>query len=368
MPANPWELRADVRALDLAAEGWTEVGGRLTRRGDELVAMARRATDGWDAAAAESFEEHRRQVLANLDRFTDLASEIAASLRAVSLVLTSSQKELDRSWTSLAVVPHDVVGESRHLVFRPTADDERATVARGHAEAEEIRRRLTLSLDQEAARLRSARAELALVRAELTTLALSGAFTGGLPVGEESGVGAVASAAASVRGSAQSGVAALPPIAPVAVPVPDPTGVSSAGLISSVATSARGIGRRDARRTPASGVPPVGGVSGMGAGAMGARGGTMSRPDRARIGPRRLVASTLQGAAEDADSRLPRDRDAAGAAEAEAKRAAPAENRAERAARRAARASGRHEREAVDLAADGGPDAETDDVEDARRR
>ena len=380
MPAHPWELRADVRPLDLAAQRWTEIGTLLARRGDELVAVARRATDGWDAAAAESYEEHRRQVLANLDRFTNLASDIAGSLRAISTILTSSQKELDRSWANVAIVPHDVVGESRHLVFRPTEDDDRGKVARGQAETEEIRRRLTLSLDQESTRLRSARAEFVMVRAELTTLA-GGAFPGGLPGGEETGVGAVPPASTSVRGSAQSGVAALPPIAPISVSMPDLTGLSPAGLAPLAATAANGIGRRDARRTTTGGVPPMGG---MGGGAMGVRGGTMSRgTDSGRAGPRRLATPTLKGATEDEATRLAREKDAARAAEKEAKRAALAEKRAERAARRAERASEQHGREPVDEAEghepdddelddelDEGlvPDAETGDGDDAQRR
>ena len=74
MPANPWELRADVRPLEAAAQRWTEVSALVSRHGDELVDAARRATEGWDAASAESYEQHRKQVLAHLDRFTTLVS------------------------------------------------------------------------------------------------------------------------------------------------------------------------------------------------------------------------------------------------------------------------------------------------------
>ncbi|SFA84951.1 hypothetical protein SAMN05192575_101800 [Nocardioides alpinus] len=388
MPANPWELRADVRPLDLAAQRWTEIGALLARRGDELVAVARRATEGWDAAAAESYEEHRRQVLAHLDRFTDLTAVIAGSLRAVSGVLTSAQKELDQAWTNVAMVPHDVVGESRHLVFRPAEDDDRGKVTRGQAEADEIRRRLTLALDQEGTRLRSARSEFVMVRSELTTLT-GGAFPGGLPDGAETGVGAIAPASTSVRGSAQSGVTALPPIAPLSVSMPDLSGLSGpspAGLAPLAATAASGMGRRDAARAATTGMPPVGG---MGGAAMGVRGGTTSRGmDSGRAGARRLATPTLKGATEDEAARLARDREAARASEKEAKRAALAERRAERAARRAEREAEKDDRDPaydVELEEDErederedelgdevdeglGPDAETDDGDHAQRR
>lgn len=343
MPANPWELRADVRPLELAALRWRELGDLMALRGDEIVDAARRATEGWDAAAAESYERHRRQVLTNLDRFTQLTSEIAGSLRAIGSIITSSQKELDQAWANVAMVPHEVVGESRHLVFRPSEDDDRGKVTRGQAETEEIRRRLTLSLDQESTRLRSARAELVTVRLELTTLA-GGAFPPGTgPGGEASGVGTVLPASTSVLGSAQSGVAGLPPIAPVSVSMPDVTGLSPAGLAPFVATAANGIaGRRRAAR--GTDVPPP--IGGMGAGAMGVRAGTNSRGMASgRSGPHRLATPTLRGASDDEADRLAREKAVAQQAEKEAKQAALAAKRAGRAARRTERESGSHGRD-----------------------
>jgi hypothetical protein len=337
VPANPWELRADVRPLELAAVRWTEVATVMARRGDEIVDAARRATEGWDAAAAESYEQHRRQVLVNLDRFTTLATQIAGSLRAISTVITSAQGELDRAWTSVALVPHEFVGESRHLVFRPSEDADKGKVAQGQAETEEIRRRLTMSLDQESTRLRAARAELVLVRTELTTLA-GGTFTRGLAPGEvESGVGTIMPASTSVLGSAQSGVAlsSLPPVAPISVSMPHLTGLSTAALAPFVATAAGGVAARSgARRTTTGAMSPMGG---MGVGAM-ARAGTMSRGMASgRSGSARLATPALAGSSEDEAARLARDREAARQAEREAKQAALADRRAERAARKAER-------------------------------
>ena len=355
MPANPWELRADVRPLEVAAQRWSELGSLMVRRGDEIVDAARRATEGWDAAAAESYENHRRQVLANLDRFATLASQISGSLRAIGAIITSSQKELDQAWTHVAMVPHDVVGESRHLVFRPEEDEDRGKVTRGQAETDEIRRRLTLSLDQESTRLRAARAEFVMVGTELKTLA-GGTFARGLALGEEeSGVGTVPPASTSVLGAAQSGVsgvAGLPPIAPISVSMPDLRGLSPAGLVPFVATAAGITGRSGGRRTTTA-VPPVGG---MGAGAMGARAGTMSRGMASgRSGPTRLPIPQLPGSAGDEAVRPAREKEAAKQAEKEAKRAALAEKRAERAARRAERQSGKSE-EREQREVDGGDD------------
>ncbi len=345
MPANPWELRADVRPLDAAATRWTEIGALMSRRGDEIVEAARRATEGWDAAAAESYEQHRRQVLANLDRFTGLVMQVAESLRAISAILTSSQKELDRAWTTVALVPHEVVGESRHLVFTPEDDEGRGKVDTGRAETDEIRRRLALSLDQESARLRTARAELGMVRTELTTLTggTFGGLTGVGPAfgagGEESGVGTFLPPSTSVLGSAQSGVAAagLPPVASVPVSVPPLSGLSAAAVAPIGTTAAGGLTGRRSERRPSNGTTPPAG--GMAAGAMGARAGTMSRGMASgRAGTRRLAAPPLDdGDGASAASRKQAEKQADKQAEKDAKRAALEEKRAERAARRAER-------------------------------
>jgi hypothetical protein len=343
VPANPWELRADVRPLEAAAQRWDELGALMARRGDDLVEAARRATEGWDAAAAESFAEHRREVLANLDRFTTLAAQVAGSLRAVSAVLTSSQKDLDQAWTTVAMVPHEKVGESRHLVFKPSEDDDRGKVARGQAEAEEIRRRLTLALDQEATRLRAARTELVTVRTELMTLTGS-RFPGTLgPAHEVSGVGSVPPESTSVRGASQAGVSALPPIAPISVSMPDLTGISTSGVDPLAgAAAAAALRGAAARRSSGQTAPPIGG---MGAGAMAARAGTMSRGMASgRGGGSRMPTPRLERtSSEEAAARAARDKDAAKETAREAKRAALEEKRAERAARRAER---RAEREA----------------------
>ena len=357
MPANPWQLRADLRALDRAADSWTGIARTVASRADELVDAARRAIDGWDAEAAESYDAHRRQVLTHLDRFTALADSMAGALRTVSAALSSSQDELDRSWSTVALVPHREVGESRHLVFEADDDEKRSKVDRGQAQAQEIRGRLSVALAQEDARIRSLREELALVRADVTELA-GGAFGSAGSGGSMSGGGtahavdpggsvegthglsALSSASegsTSVVGSAQTGRAlGLPPIAPISVSVADLGGLPSTGLGgvggAAVAAVAAGLAGRQARRRTdeRSAAPPMGG---MAAGAMGARAGSAGRPTGSggAAGGRRMPTPRLEGGAAADDEAREKD------AVREAKREALAEKRAERAARKAER-------------------------------
>lgn len=353
MPANPWQLRADTRPVELAAQRWTELSAQMARRAEDLVAAARHATDGWDSAAAESYDAHRRAVLANLDRFTTLADQVAASLRGIASVLASGQKELDQAWTTVALVPHDEVGESRHLVFRPDRDEDQSLVSRAQSGAEEVRGRVRLSLDEEAARLRTARAELVTIRVGLMTLDSTGFPAQQHAPIEVSGVGSVPPGSTSVAGSPQDGIAAgVPPLGPVRFTAPDLGGLTAADLGPLGAAGGAVLGAAGARRAAASGTPAVGG---MGTGAMGARAGTTSRAGAAgRAGARRLatprpvkpVLGSPDG--EDEQTRAAREK----AAAKDAKRTALEEKRAERAARRAARRSERDEREDDERAED----------------
>lgn len=354
MLANQWELRADVRPLEQAAARWSDVGQLMAVRAEEIVDAARHALDGWDAAAAESYERHRRQVIANLDQFTTLAGEIAGSLRAASSILTSSQKELDSAWVRVSVVPHEVVGDDRRLFFRPAGDEDRELVRRCEGEAEEIRQRLTSALDGESSRLRSARAQFVLVRTTLTDLS-GGVFNSFVGPGlETSGVGIVGPAATSVIGTAESGVSAgLPAIAPISVNMPHLSGLTStAGLAPIIGSAAGGSAARNgATRRGSGAVPPVGGA--MAGGAM--RGGSAMRggPAGGRAGGRagggsgRLAAPKLVRTPEDEATRLAREKSAAAkAADKEGKRAAIEAKRAERAARKAERRTGKDDKSA----------------------
>jgi hypothetical protein len=147
----------------------------------------------------------------------------------------------------------------------------------------------------------------------------------------------------SVRGASQAGVSALPPIAPISVSMPDLTGISTSGVDPLAgAAAAAALRGAAARRSSGQTAPPIGG---MGAGAMAARAGTMSRGMASgRGGGSRMPTPRLERtSSEEAAARAARDKDAAKETAREAKRAALEEKRAERAARRAER---RAEREA----------------------
>jgi hypothetical protein len=155
--------------------------------------------------------------------------------------------------------------------------------------------------------------------------------------------------------------------------MPDLTGISSSGpspyaAAAAAAAALRGAAAKRASQTTA---PPIGG---MGAGAMAARAGTMSRGMASgRGGPSRMPTPRLERtSSEEAAARAARDKEAGKEAAREAKRAALEEKRASRAARKAEREAERekaphHDEEGLDteLLDTGDEVAGTDDVDGA---
>ena len=362
MIAHLWELRADPTPLETGARQWARVATDLAATADDIVDAARHALDqGWESESAESYELHRRQMVAQIDTFTTIAAEISRSLNALALMLTAAQEELDRAWVPVAVVPHDLVGAERVLVLHPATPADQKLVRAATDTAREIRSRLDRQLYDEASRLRAARMDLSSVTTDLAQVS-GGAWATGVNgtdvMGNPVGTGLVGTdgttagesdllwgdassvpggISTSVAGATAGGVAAgaapsLPPIAPISVSMPELTGLSAAALAGGaggiVGGAAARRGRaRDKEPAPGTGMAPMGG---MAAGAA-VRGGSIGRPGAgARVGKPVLSG---EDTADERAARLAREKEAA----REAKRDLIAQRQAERAARRAQR-------------------------------
>jgi hypothetical protein len=153
--AHLWQLRADPAPLEAGARRWTRVVAALTATADDIVAAARHVLDqGWESAAAERYEDHRRLMVQHLDTVTTVAARIGGSLGALAAMLRTAQAELDRAWAPVAAVPHELVGEGRVLVLHPASGADHELVRAATATAHAVRDRLDAQLAGESARLR----------------------------------------------------------------------------------------------------------------------------------------------------------------------------------------------------------------------
>ena len=389
MIAHLWELRADPTLLETGARQWARVAADLSSTADDLVEATRHALDqGWESESAESYELYRRQLVEQIDTFTSIADRISGSLFALAGMLTTTQEELDRAWVPVAAVPHDLVGAERVLVLNPATPADEELVRSATVTAREIRSRLEDQLYAEAGRLREARMELGTVSTELVQVSggvwpagfdgasvhgagaagAGGAFaaTGGASnvldsvwidgpgadLGSSSVAGSAAGGGAGAGGAAAAGVPSLPPVAAIAVSMPDLTGLSAGALASGAAgllggaAARRGAKRREEPAPGAgTGMAPMGG---MAAGAAMRSGGTLGRTGGSGTGPgtgpgggsgrsgagRSPKPVLGQESEEEKAARVAREKEQV----REAKRQLIAERQAERAARRAQRA------------------------------
>ncbi len=314
MVADPWQLRADVTALDVAAQTWAEMSAAMTTAADQLVATAQKAFDGgWDSVSAEGYDAHRKQVVGSLDHLSSVAASISDALVKVSGSLTAAQHRLDREWSFVALVPHAVVGPDRMVVFSPGSDEQSAQVTLAEANAATIRSDLDHTLYGDVDTLLRARTgfdDTARQWAEVVSRGPGAISVLGRPTAGRT----VPSATTTVSGDTRSGPAAGGPagplvgagsLAPIAVgsPAATPGGaaLAAAALMAAGTTARRGAVASAGGTGAVGGAPMAGAAAGRGGGAMPAGkggGGSRSSPHRRAARGARAVERAGRGGGE----------------------------------------------------------------------
>ncbi len=351
MVANLWQLRADVTALDVAAQTWAEMSAALTSAADQLVVTAQKAFNGgWDSVSAEGYDAHRKQVVGSLDSLSAVAENISDALVKVSGSLTAAQRRLDREWSFVALIPHAVVGPDQMIVFNPGSDEQNTQIKMAEANAATIRSDLDHTLYGDADTLRRAKTEFECTSRQWAEVVSRGpeainvvgwvATENYVPsatttvAGEtQSGSGSVTAGAAGAAGGVSAGS-----LAPVNVSFTAPT-LGGAGLAGAALIAAGRSSRKGPVQSTA-GTGAMGGGAPM-AGAAAGRGGGAMLAGKAGAGGSRTGLRGAQSA-----KATPSDPDSAEVREArEAKQKALAERKAAREARKAAREARKADRE-----------------------
>ncbi len=344
MIANPWQLRADVTTLDIAAQTWADMSAAMVAAADQLVATAQKAfTAGWDSMSAEGYEAHRKQVVGSLDSLALVAENISDTLFKVSGSLTAAQRRLDREWSFVAMIPHTVVGAEQMIVFSPDSDDQKHQVELAKGQATTIRLDLDHVLYGDADNLRKAKTEFDHASRQWAEVVARGPealdVLGWRAAAENGGYSTTTVSGETQSGSVTAGSGTVGGVtagslSPISVSF---TGASLGGAALAGASlfaagrSARGRAVQTGTGTGAMGAAPMAGgaAAGRGGAMMGGRGG-------GRAGMR--ATGVLKAA--------PADPDSAEARQArEQKQKALAERKAAREARRAAREAREAERE-----------------------
>ena len=107
MAEGIWNLYAKADDLDAASESWSKVSSSLEAAGDGVDARARSVRDaGWEGETADSFDGHRKKLVADLDRCSTVAGTIAATLARSAGTVRVAQGQLDLSWATVLGVDH----------------------------------------------------------------------------------------------------------------------------------------------------------------------------------------------------------------------------------------------------------------------
>ncbi|WP_426245756.1 hypothetical protein [Nocardioides sp. LHG3406-4] len=343
MVANPFQLRADVTALDVAAQTWAEMAVAMSTAADELVATAQKAfSSGWESMSSEGYDAHRKQVVGTLDSLALVAEKISDTLTKVSGSLTAAQRRLDREWSFVALVPHSVVGADGMVVFTPGSDEQNTQVEMAKSNAAGIRSDLDFALYGDVDTLRRAKTEFDYTARQWADVVARGPegidVLGWLAADHTAG----STSTTTVLGETQSGsvtagaggggltAASYAPVGSVSFSAPSLGGAALAGASALFAAGKSGRRSRAAQAAAGTGAlgasPMAGAAAGRGGGgAMLAGKGGGSRPG--------MRGSQAGGSARAEDPAAARE----AAAAKEAKQKAIADRRAARAARKAAR-------------------------------
>ncbi|AIY18989.1 calcium-binding protein [Pimelobacter simplex] len=151
MGAGIFDLRDQVDELDAAATQWAAVGTALSGAGDDVTSGARAVLDaGWEGETRDSFDEHRRALVTDLDTGGDLAGTVARHLTLAAGSVRVAQGRLDEQWASIVTVPVHY-GPGGELTWLPRDEAEQKAVNDAIDRAGEIRGSLDTALDEDRA-------------------------------------------------------------------------------------------------------------------------------------------------------------------------------------------------------------------------
>jgi Ca2+-binding RTX toxin-like protein len=126
--ADVWDLQARTDLVDRAATGWHGVATAITGATNDVDAKAGALVAGtWTGEAAETFDAHRRKLVADLEDTAGQARSVATALGKTAGSIGAAQGHLTDEWGRVIGVPF-TYDSPRHLLFSPRTVDESKVV------------------------------------------------------------------------------------------------------------------------------------------------------------------------------------------------------------------------------------------------
>lgn len=155
-----WDLKADPATIDSLEQAWKAQVKQLSWAADTITTAANRVIGGdtWQGETADRYDQHRRKLVADLDKCAELTGKVAQALGECAQVLRHNQGLLTTEKQKLSGVRSDMASGS--LTFYPKNPQETKLVTDATQAANDIRGRVDRELNAQAAIFRSARGEL----------------------------------------------------------------------------------------------------------------------------------------------------------------------------------------------------------------
>lgn len=137
-----WALHDRPDKLDAAAQAWRAFATTSTGVADDVDKLATALYNGpWEGPAADSYDQHRKKLTADVDLASTQATAIATALEAAAGSLRSAQGHLTTEWGKVVAVSFSYDG-SGNMTFRPTTPEQEKIVHDSIAVAVDIRKNL----------------------------------------------------------------------------------------------------------------------------------------------------------------------------------------------------------------------------------
>ncbi|WP_144119534.1 M91 family zinc metallopeptidase [Catellatospora sichuanensis] len=125
-----WDLHARPDQLDTAVASWRAVATAVSGAADDVDASAKALVNGpWEGPAADSFDAHRKKLVADLDAAEAAAKAAATALEQSAGALRAAQSHLTGEWGKATAVTFTYYAPMQ-LMFSPK-DDAESTVVTG---------------------------------------------------------------------------------------------------------------------------------------------------------------------------------------------------------------------------------------------
>lgn len=141
-----WDLDEDAGQIDRASSRWASLGTALTDSSEAVDTGSRRvrAAD-WEGKTADSYDQHRKKLMTDLDAAAELADQIASVLSRSAGSVRIAQGRLDQSWATVVGIPQSR-GIGGEVIFQPSSPEESKQVDDAISAANDIRRGLDSEL------------------------------------------------------------------------------------------------------------------------------------------------------------------------------------------------------------------------------